>query len=82
MIAIVAHDNEVLDSLVRWVMELFGWKLDTTEVNVVRMVAHLKSSYFLLGLMIADMAVHSAAPTCRWEQVYCQVYYGSAPAGG
>ena len=81
-IAIVAHENEVLDNLeVLW-WNLMLWKLDVLEVCVVRMAASTMSSYFLLSLMIADMAVHNAAPTCRWKQVCRQVYCWNAPAGG
>ena len=55
-VAIVAHDNEVLDSLETSVMELLVWRLDMMEVSVLRMVVHLQSSYFLLDPMHADMA--------------------------
>ena len=48
-ITICTHDNEVLDNLAMFVLDLLVWRLDMMEVRVLRMVAHLRSSYFLLG---------------------------------
>ena len=54
MVAIIADDNVVLDSLETSEMELVVWKLDMMEVNVMRKAVAMRYSYFLLNPMHAD----------------------------